>query len=177
MEEMEFEDVGKSGKYYHKSCFEEYAKDKEFQEKENAERKKMHEYIAEIYNIPIESFPRAIFPELENIRNGEEIFKGSKKTIKRKQGYSYNTIRMTYKYCRGQLEYWNEAKDFDSITIAMRYGMRIIMDKISYIDKKVKESEEVRAYSESKSDINKQSEFVSNFKKTESKRDISKFLD
>ena len=60
----------------------------------------------------------------------------------------------------------------------MRYGLRIIVDKISFVqrqsDKLLRQESLLQEKVESDKSVD---EFVSNYKKTEYKNDISNFLD
>ena len=178
MSEMTSIKEGKTNKFFHEKCLKEYQEEQIFKAEQKVKRESLFEKIAEIYGIPLTEFPKPCFVFLENIRNGEEVFKGQKPTTRYKQGYDYDIIEKTYDYCRKDIEYHNRAKDFDSVYIAMRYGLRIIVDKISFVqrqsDKLLRQEFLLQEKVESDKSID---EFVSNYKKTEYKNDISNFLD
>ena len=176
--EMTFIEEGKSKKFFHNKCLKLYQTEQIFKAEQKIKRESLFEKIAEIYNIPLSEFPKPCFVFLENIRNGEEVFKGQKPTTRYKQGYDYNIIEKTYDYCKKDIEYHNRAKDFDSVYIAMRYGLRIIVDKISYVQRLTDKLARQESLMEVKAEVTDNSDtFVSNYKKTEHKNDISDFLD
>ena len=174
--EMVSEKQGKQNKFYHKSCYDDYLKDKEFKQKQVSLKQKLHEKVAEIYEIPIDMLPKDYFSYIENIRNGEPAFKGHRPSTKYKQGYEYSIIEKTYDYCRKDIEYWNKAKDFDSIGTAIRYGLRIVLDKIHYVSRKESMYNAEESVTAKKAEGFKES-FESTYKKSSRETDISDFLD
>lgn len=175
---MVFEEVGKTKKYYCKSCYEnDYLPDKKYKEEQKQKKEKLYEKVAEIYEIPLTEIPKSYFVFVENLRNGEAVFNGQKRSEKYKQGYDYDIIEKAYDYCRKDIEYWNGAKDFDSISIALRYGLRIIIDKINYVERLEKryKAEETVSSAKVEGYIEKFDSTYTKNKKHE--KDISDFLD
>ena len=176
METMVSEKQGKQNKFYHQSCYEDYVADKEFKRNQVVLKQSLHDKVADIYKIPIDMLPKDYFSYIENIRNGEPAFKGHKPSTKYKEGYEYTIIEKTYDYCRKDIEYWNEAKDFDSIGTAIRYGLRIILDKINYVNRQEQRYEAEDSVTAKKANGFKES-FESTYKKADRETDISDFLD
>lgn len=176
METMVSEKQGKQNKFYHKTCYDDYVADREFKQGQVEMKQRLHEKVAEIYRIPIDMLPKDYFSYIENIRNGEPAFKGHKPSTKYKEGYEYTIIEKTYDYCRKDIEYWNEAKDFDSIGTAIRYGLRIILDKIHYVSRQEKRYNAEESVIAKKADGFKEN-FESTYKKVSRETDISDFLD
>ena len=178
MEDMIAEQSGKSNKYYHESCYvNEYLPDKEFKQEQMAKKDKLYDKVAEIYNIPKTELPKPYFVFIENLRNGEEVFKGQRRSEKYKEGYDYDIIEKTYDYCRNDIQYWNEAKDFDSVYTSLRYGLRIIIDKINYVNRQHERYNEEHSVAKKKTEKNTKPTFASTYRKTKYEKDISEFLD
>lgn len=176
METMVSEKQGKQNKFYHQSCYEDYVADKEFKRVQVVLKQSLHDKVADIYKIPIDMLPKDYFSYIENIRNGEPAFKGHKPSTKYKEGYEYTIIEKTYDYCRKDIEYWNEAKDFDSIGTAIRYGLRIILDKINYVNRQEQRYGAEDSVTAKKANGFKEN-FESTYKKVDRETDISDFLD
>lgn len=167
---------GKTKKYYHKSCHEEYLKDKEFKENERVELDKLVEVIKNIYGVKI--LPNSAYPFLQDLRNGTKFF--GKYDYKYKEGYTYDLIAETFEYCSDTIEYYNARKSFNGFIGALRYGLAIVCDKLSIVEQRRKHRENQERF------IEKQienmgydgQEFESTYKKPKkSKSDISEFLD
>ena len=177
--EMAVEYVGAKNtpKYYHKSCFEEHLKEKEFKEKERKELDKLVNVIKNIYGV--KKLPNPVYPLLQDLRNGTEFF--GKFDYKYKEGYTYDLIAETYEYCTDTIEYWNTRKNFGGFTHAFRYGLAIVCDKLSIVEQRRKDREKQRLMIEKQIENMKGDDqiFESNFKKkTPSKNvDIMDFLD
>ena len=65
-DELEFDLVGEKKpvkKYYHKSCYQEHLKDKEFKAKESKELDELIEVIKDIYGVKV--VPNTIYPFLQ----------------------------------------------------------------------------------------------------------------
>lgn len=139
-EEMEYDLVGikkKVKKYYHKECFQQYLKEKEFREQERKELDELVEVIKDIYGI--KAVPNSAYPFLQDLRNGTKFF--GKRDYKYKQGYKYSLIKDTFIYCADTIEYWNATKQFDGFMNAFKYGLAIVCDKLFIVEKKNKEKE------------------------------------
>lgn len=177
MELMVAEQTGKSNKYYHESCYyNDYLPDKKFKAEQMEKKDKLYDKVAEIYLIPKTELPKPYFVFIENMRNGEQVFNGQRTSDKYKQGYDYDIIEKTYDYCRSDIEYWNKTKDFDSVYTSLRYGLRIIIDKINYVNRQHERYNANKDVSEKKIDMHIP-EFESTYKKKKKVNDISNFLD
>lgn len=142
-DEMEVEYVGtkKTPKYYHKECYKEYRKEKDFKEEESRKLDELVEVIQNIYGV--KELPTQAYPLLQKLRNGEKVF-GKQQTSKRyKEGYDFEVIKETYDYCSETIEYWNQHKSFnDSFMNAFKYGLSIIIDKIYYVEQRIENRKE-----------------------------------
>lgn len=175
--EMEFEEIGvkKQKKYYHKSCFQEHLKDKEFKAKEAKELDVLVEKIKEIYGVKV--IPNSAYPYLQDLRNGTRFF--GKLDYKYKQGYSYDLIAETFEYCADTIEYWNARKQFNGFIHALRYGLAIVCDRLSIVEKRriQRERQEILIEKNTQSLNEGDFQFKSNYKKKKSSVDITEFLD
>ena len=178
-DELEFDLVGEKKpvkKYYHKSCFQEHLKDKEFKAKESKELDELIEAIKDIYGVKV--VPNTIYPFLQDLRNGTKFF--GKHDYKYKEGYSYTLIKETFVYCEETIQFWNARKSFNGLSGALRYGLTIVCDKLSVVEQRMKRKEEQRMFIEKKlENIDETShEFESGYKKPKkNKNDITDFLD
>lgn len=176
---MEFELVGakQTKKYYHKDCFVEHLKDKEFKKKESEELDKLVEVIKKIYGAKV--IPNNAYPYLQDLRNGTKFF--GKNDYKYKQGYTYDLIAETFEYCSDTIEYWNAKKTFNGFTNALRYGLAIVCDKLSIVEERRKQREKQRlAIEKHLENVNENDQiFEESFKKKKPSKhtDISDFLD
>lgn len=170
---------GKVNRYYHQNCHERYEREQEQRDKDVAERDSLVETVAKIYNIKVEEIPNTFYIATSNIRNGDPVFKGQAPKMYHKQGYSYYIIELTYQMCAKNLRHYRKTKNFTSLSQEFNYGLRVIMDKINYVSKRLdkvmadKELTEIRAKS------NKPEEYVSGYsreKQSKNERDISDFL-
>ena len=178
LEEMLFETVGNKKpvkKFYHENCYNEYAKEKEFKEKERQELDKLVEVIKKIYGV--KSIPNPAYPYLQDLRNGTKFF--GKYDYKYKQGYPYDLIAETFEYCSDTIEYWNGRKSFNGFTNALRYGLAIVCDKLSVVEEKRKQHEKnkiaIEKHIEQMDDDSQV--FETSYKKKDKNTDISSFLD
>lgn len=180
--EMEFELVGKAKpvrKYYHKHCFSEHLKEKEFKQKEAQELDSLKETIEKIFGV--KELPHQVYPLLQNLRNGDKVF-GNQSTGKRyKEGYSYKLIEETFIHCEDTINYWLSTKsDFNGFMGAFKYCLAIVIDKIYIVEKRVKELENKDLLIEKHiENINKEQEiFESNYNNSnKDTSDITEFLD
>lgn len=174
---MEFEEIGakKTKKYYHKDCFQDHLRDKEFKEKERVELDKLIELIKSIYGV--KDVPKGCYPYLQDVRNGTKFF--GKFDYKYKQGYPYDLITETFDYCTDTIEYWNGRKNFSGFSSALRYGLAIVCDKLSVVEQRRKDRERQQRLIEAQVEQEQASsqEFKTSFKKKKSNTDITDFLD
>lgn len=176
-EELEFELVGAKNtkKYYHKDCYVEHLKDKEFKEIERQELDKLVEVIKEIYGV--KTIPNSAYPFLQDLRNGNKFF--GKYDYKYKQGYTYDLIAETFNFCSDTIEYWNGVKSFNGFVSALRYGLAIVCDKLSIVENRRKSQERQQLLIDKHLEkVNVEDEFTTGFKKKEKTNiDITDFLD
>lgn len=177
-EELEFEIVGEKRpmkKYYHKHCYAEHLKDKEFKELERVELDKLVEIIKGIYGV--KSIPNSCYPYLQDLRNGNKFF--GKYDYKYKEGYTYDLIAETFDYCSDTIEYWNAKKSFDGFTNALRYGLAIVCDKLSVVEQRRKQREKQKLLiNKHLENINGEEQaYETNYKKPTKNTDITDFLD
>jgi len=180
--EMEFELVGQAKpvrKYYHKHCYKDFLVDKEFKAGEQAEKDELTEVIKRIYGV--KDVPRQAFPLLEALRNGEKVFGARQQIGKRyKEGYKYSLIRETFEHIEDTIHYWNGVKDFNGFMGAFKYALSIVIDKIYYVEQRVKEREsKARLIDKHVENLEYEDQaFESNYKKpSKTQADITDFLD
>lgn len=145
-DEMEFELVGKTKlvkKYYHQTCYQEFLKDKRFKEKEAEELDKLKTTIEDIFGI--KQLPNQAYPFLQKLRNGEQVFGNHNMGKRYKEGYTYSLIEETFRYCEDTIQYWLGVKDFNGFMGAFKYALSIVIDKIYYVEQRVKERESKQA--------------------------------
>lgn len=172
-ESMVFEEKNNKKLYFHNECYPDYLKDKEFKEQERKEKDELVETIKRIYDV--QDLPRQVYPFLEDLRNGNPIFKGQQPGKRYKQGYKYSIIKETFEYCEDQIRYALQNKDFDGFMNAFKYGLAIVVDKIYKVDKMIESRNRQKA-------IESTSTFVPEFemaynRKAKNENDISEFLD
>lgn len=173
-------------RYYHKDCLENKLKEQEWQEQETARRLHLHDTIAEIYDVQFAEIPVRFYAMIEHLRNGSPVYKGKKFDRRYKEGFGYDVIERTYIECRKDIEWANKNKDFVGISQALNYGIRIIVDRIPMVDKKMrkeKQAQEVREAQKKNEVINEEKlqyfdeePTVKPKKKKKNDMDISKFL-
>ena len=174
-------------RYLHKSCLESKMEEIKWQEKENEAREKMFQTLAEIYNVEYSNISPFSYAMFERLRNGTPVFSGKAFDRRYKEGFDYEVIEETLKACRESIEYANKTKNFQSLTQSISYGMRIIVDRIPMISKRVErqrkadEVEKLRAENEKiDHDRIKATEVDSPIprkrKRKKNENDISKFL-
>lgn len=168
---------GKRNKYYHQNCYDKEQKENKIKQQDNKEKDQLITVVCDIYEIETKDIPKTFYMFLANIRNGNPVFGKKKNDIKHKQGYSYLTIMLTYKYCKKLIIHVRNKKRFDSISGELNYGLYIIMDKIWYINQKVEARE--RSIKASQAKPKNKNSYVNNYKKDKTKHetDISAFLD
>lgn len=172
-ESMIFEEKNNKKLYFHNECYPDYLKDKEFKEQERKEKDELVETIKRIYDV--QDLPRQVYPFLEDLRNGNPVFKGQQPGKRYKQGYKYSIIKETFEYCEDQIRYALQNKDFDGFMNAFKYGLAIVVDKIYKVDKMIESRNRQKA-------IESTSTFVPEFemaynRKAKNENDISEFLD
>lgn len=182
--EMEFELVGQKRpmrKYYHKSCYQDFLKDKEFKAQEKKELDSLVETIEDIFGLRKQGLTQQAYPLLQNLRNGEKVF--GKQTIGKryKEGYTYSLIEETFRHCEDTINYWLGVKNFDGFMGAFKYSLTIVIDKIYFVEQRAQEREAREAMIEKHIENVESTEevlFESNYKKKESNDDdILDFLD
>lgn len=179
--DMEFELAvnGKTKKYYHKDCWDKYLKHKEFLADEMAKKNELNEVLKQIYGV--KEIPKQAWTLLENLRGGNPVFGAKQKIGKRyREGYEYPLIKETFEHCSDTIEYWNSVKDFNGFMGAFKYALTIVIDKIYYVEQRVKERENKKALVKQhvESVNHNAQEYESNYKKpSKTKADITDFLD
>lgn len=177
-DEMEFEFVGlkkPQKKYYHKDCFEEHLKDKEFRRLEAIELDKLIQVIKEIYGAKL--IPNNIYPYLQDLRNGTEFF--GKFDYKYKEGYPYDLIAETFDYCSETIEQSLRRISFSGFTNAFKYGLAIVCDKMRIVEERRERNKRQKLIiNEHLKNLKEDdTEFETNYKKKKKNADISDFLD
>lgn len=175
--DMMVEKVGKVNKYYHNNCWNSYQEHKKFLNKEKEEKDKLNECLLKIFRA--NEIPSQAWYMLERLRGGNPVFKEQKTGKRYKEGYKYSLIQEAFEYCEDTIHYWLRVKNFEGFMQAFRYSMSIIIDKIYYVEQKVKEREEKKRLVDSYVKSEKPEQlYESNYKKpTKSKNDITDFLD
>jgi hypothetical protein len=181
LEDMKIEIVGQAKpvrKFYHENCHNEFLKEKAFKEKEQSELDELTETIKSIYGV--KDLPRQAFSLLQKLRNGDPVFGAKQKTGKRyKQGYEYTLIKETFEHCSETIHYWNSVKGFEGFMGAFKYALTIIIDKIYFVEQRVKERESKKAMIDKHVAEVEYDEhiFEHSYKKKSSDTDITNFLD
>lgn len=178
MEEMEFEIVGEKRplrKFYHKNCYQEHLKEKQFKAEEAEKLDKLVEVLKEIYGVS--TVPPQAYPFLQKLRNGEPVYGKQELTKRYKEGYDYLLIAETFDYCSATIEYYNGIKGFDGFMSAFRYALSIIIDKIYVVEQRVKERERADIVAERQMKQMETEQYASNYKKPTATNDITDFLD
>ncbi|UGO50961.1 hypothetical protein PQE70_gp108 [Bacillus phage vB_BanS_Nate] len=178
MEEMEFEIVGEKRplrKFYHKACYQEHLKDKQFKAEESEKLDKLVETLKEIYGVS--TVPPQAYPFLQKLRNGEPVYGKQELTKRYKEGYDYLLIAETFDYCSATIEYYNGIKGFDGFMSAFRYALSIIIDKIYVVESKVKERERAEIVADRQMKQMQNETYNTNYKRPTATNDITDFLD
>ena len=179
--EMEFELVGKTRpvrKYYHKTCYQKFLEDKKFKEKEAEELDSLRQTIEDIFGI--KQLPNQVYPFLQKLRNGEQVFGRQNMGKRYKQGYTYKLIEETFRHCEDTIHYWLDRINFDGFMGAFKYALAIVIDKIYFVEQRAKEREDKDKMIEKHIEQVEISDvmFESNYKKKNKKDDdILDFLD
>lgn len=179
VEDMEFEIVGEKRplkKFYHKHCFVEHQQEKQFKAEEAEKLDRLVETLKKIYGV--KTVPPQAYPFLQKLRNGEPVY-GKQDCSKRyKEGYDYLLIEETFDYCSETIEYYNGTKGFNGFMQAFKYALSIIIDKIYFVEQRVKDRNRAEIVAQKQLEqMEMQEEHVSNYKKPTRKNDISAFLD
>jgi hypothetical protein len=161
-------------KNYHKSCYNDFLKDKEFKQKEAEELDKLVEKIKEIFGA--KAVPSSIYPYLQDLRNGTRFF--GKYDYKYKEGYTYDLIAETFDYCSETIEYWVARKSFNGLTSALKYSLAIVCDKLQVVENRRKQREKQRMLIEKHIENvdGENQEFGTSYKKKKQVEDLD-FLD
>lgn len=179
MEEMDFEVVGEKRplkKFYHKGCYQEHLKEKQFKQEEAEKLDKLVHTIQEIYGVS--SLPNQVYPFLQKLRNGEPVYGKQQVTKRYKEGYDYLLIEETFDYCSSTIEYYNSVKNFDGFMSAFRYALSIIIDKIYLVEQRVKARERAEIVADKHmAQVEQEESYSSNYKKPTQTNDITDFLD
>lgn len=178
-DEMMVEKVGeKTNKYYHKHCWDDHLKHKEFLADEMAKKDELNEVIKEIYGV--KELPNQAWVFLEKLRFGNPVFGAKQKTDKRyREGYEYPLIKATFEYCSDTIEYWNSVKNFNGFMGAFKYALSIIIDKIYVVEQRIENAKKQQQMMEKHIETvdNTHEEFTTGFKKKTKNADITDFLD
>lgn len=178
---MMVEKVGeKTNKYYHKHCWDDHLKHKEFLADEMAKKDELNEVIKEIYGV--KELPNQAWVFLEKLRFGNPVFGAKQKTDKRyREGYEYPLIKATFEYCSDTIEYWNSVKNFNGFMGAFKYALSIIIDKIYVVEQRMENIKKQQVMMEKHIETvdNTHEEFTTGFQKKTKKKnaDITDFLD
>lgn len=180
MEDMDFETVGEKRplkKFYHKECYAEHLKEKQFKAEEAEKLDKLVHTIQKIYGVS--SLPNQAYPFLQKLRNGEPVYGKQQVTKRYKEGYDYLLIEETFDYCSSTIEYYNSVKNFDGFMSAFRYALSIIIDKIYLVEKRAQErlKQEMAVERQMKQLEAEEETYASNYKKPTQTNDITDFLD
>lgn len=166
-------------KNYHKHCWEDYLKHKEFLTEEQRKKDELNEVLKEIYGV--KEIPNSAWVLLEKLRGGNPIFGKQQQVTKRyKEGYDYSLIKETFEYCSDTIEYHNRTKTFNGFMGAFKYALAIIIDKIYVVEQRVKNREKQQLLIEKhieNVDVEEHVFETTYRKPKKSKADISDFLD
>jgi hypothetical protein len=178
MEEMEVEYRGKNNTpyWFHKDCYAEHLKEKEFKKKESEELNHLVEVIESIYGEPM---PKQAYPYIQEMRNGEQFF--GRENKRHKKGHPYSLIAETFQYCTEPIEYSLKTKDFSGFMSKFKYGLAIVADKISIVESRKRHQEKMSQAIENRLnevDEEEYEEYKPTYKKkAEEEVKLSDFLD
>lgn len=181
-DDMDFEMAGTKKPLkmrYHKDCFIEHLKAKEFRAEDQLKQDALDQTLKEIYGVS--QVPSQAWTLLEKLRNGDRVF-GAKQTLSKryKEGYDYLLIKETFEYCSETIEYWNSVKNFNGFMGAFKYALTIVIDKIYIVEQRAKQREKQKIMVEKhieNIDVEDYG-YESSYKKpSKSKADITDFLD
>lgn len=176
IDEMIYILQGKTKKFYHQNCYQEYLKDKEFKAKERQELDELVEVIKKVFGV--KRLPNSVYPYLQDIRNGTQFF--GKYNYKYKNGYSYKLIAETFDYCEYVIQDSIRRKGFNDFMTAFKYGLAIVVNKLPFVERKKQEAEMRKAVAESFMQNIDIDDLTFTERKRQSSRqenDISEFLD
>ncbi|WP_226035742.1 hypothetical protein [Aquibacillus saliphilus] len=171
---------GKQNKRYHKvECYDLYIKDQEFKQQEKLELDELVEVIKEVHGIEV--VPPQFFSYLQDLRNGNQLF-GKVGQKKSKSGYSYKAISMTYEENKDTINWAKNNRDFNGTMNLLKYTRAIVADKVGQVAYRIESRDRKREFEKATEQqaesvfehINKQPK---KYKKTDSKKDASSFLD
>lgn len=127
-----------SRRYLHEDCKKEYEAFRREEEREQREKDSMFKTFAEIYEVQnYQDISTRIYIMFTNLRQGNPVFSGKAFDKRYREGFSYYVIERAILDCRDRIEYANKTKDFQSMSSAMFYGIKIIVDRIPSVNKKV----------------------------------------
>lgn len=141
-------------RYLHEDCAEEFENFKKGELEETKSKDSMYKLWAEVYGIQnYQDISSRIYAMFTNLRQGNPVFRGKSFDRRYREGFTYDVIERTIEDCRDKIDYANSTKDFESLSSAMFYGIKIVVDRIPAINRKVqrekasREVEEARALS------------------------------
>lgn len=183
--QMEFEIVGQKRpvrKYYHKSCYQDFLKEKEFKEQEQKELDSLVETIENIFGLRKQKLPQQVYPFLQKLRNGEQVFGRQTMGKRYKQGYKYSLIEKTFIHCEDTIHESLARINPDGFMGAFKYSLAIVIDKIYFVEQREEERKSresmLEKHIENIEATEDYGEFESNYKKKDtSDDDILDFLD
>lgn len=181
--EMEFELVGNKRpvrKYYHKHCYQDFLKDKEFKEQEQKELDSLVETIEDIFGLRKQKLPKQAYPFLQKLRNGEQVFGRQTMGKRYKQGYKYSLIEKTFIHCEDTIHESLARISPDGFMGAFKYSLAIVIDKIYFVEQREEERKAKQSMAEKHMENVEVSDdlFESNYqKKDKNDDDILDFLD
>lgn len=182
--EMEFELVGNAKpvrKYYHKSCYQEFLKDKEFKEQEAKELDSLKKTIEDIFGLTKQDLPKQAYPFLQKLRNGEQVFGKQTMGKRYKEGYKYSLIEETFRHCEDTIHESLNRINPNGFMGAFKYSLAIVIDKIYFVEQRVEHQKRAKEMIDSHIEnvIDEDNIFESNYKKTSKTQDddVLDFLD
>ncbi len=181
-------------RWMHPECRDEAIEKKRINTIEQEEKDSMYVKFSEIYGIDnYEDISSRIYTMFSNLRAGNPVFKGRSFDKRYREGFSYPVIEKAIEYCEKEIKYSIETKNFTSTASAMFYGMKIIVDKIPFVQKQYDKEQRIKEFNEANRELEKEKEIdiekmnafekdaLNKFKEANRKRkrnekDISSFL-
>lgn len=177
-------------RYLHPECLEKHLEKVELEKIEEEEKNSMYTKFSEVYGIQnYEDISSRIYGMFSKLRAGNPVFSGKGFDKRYREGFSYAVIERTIVDCEDRIKYSLSDKDFQSVSSAMYYGIKIIVDRIPTVSKKYERELRAKAVQEERK--NNPVEVDSGFldaheedpmerfkrnKKRTNERDISSFL-
>jgi hypothetical protein len=163
--------------YYHNHCYPEKLK----QDEENKEKDYLYDVIKEVHQIKQPDIPKFFWIKINELRHGS-VYIGRNTKKRYKEGFSFNVIAETYKFCRETIEYYKKTKDFKDLSQELNYCYTIICDKIGVVQKKNAKKEFIKAKKEAEEKEQQENSVVTHtekevkYKKQKREDDLSDFL-